>query len=138
MLDFLKEIVGGVADPSAGGTIDVDGGNAEGVKRKRGKGKKGAIAGSKGTDPSAPKRRRKKAGDGLAQEDVPHPEAEAEAEGGEPEGKSEQEDIAIDDADDYDENQPVVGFGEFKPAPDEAVAVDWRDAEEDTPYMPGK
>jgi len=136
MLDFLKEIVGGVADPSAGGTIDIDGGNADGLKRKRGKGKKGgAIPGSKGTDPSTPKRRRKKAADGQAQE-VPL----MEAEGGEPEGKSEQEDVAIDDADDYDENQAVVGFAEFKPAPpDEAGGtVDWREAEEDTPYMPGK
>ena len=52
MLDFLKEIVEAVPDPSAGGTIDLESENAE-AKKKRGKGKKTA-----GEAP--PKRRRKK------------------------------------------------------------------------------
>jgi len=52
MLDFLKEIVEAVPDPSAGGTIDFESENAE-AKKKRGKGKKAAGDG-------APKRRRKK------------------------------------------------------------------------------
>jgi len=39
MLDFLKEIVEAVPDPSAGGTVDLDGEGTEG-RRKRGKGKK--------------------------------------------------------------------------------------------------
>ena len=39
MLDFLKEIVEAVPDPSAGGTIDVEAENAEARARKRGKGK---------------------------------------------------------------------------------------------------
>ena len=34
MLDFLKEIVESVPDPSAGGTIDLDIENAEVTKRK--------------------------------------------------------------------------------------------------------
>ncbi len=44
MLDFLKEIVEGVPDPSAGGTIDMDVEPAEGGKRKRGKAKKEGAA----------------------------------------------------------------------------------------------
>ncbi|KAH8109070.1 histone-fold-containing protein [Phellopilus nigrolimitatus] len=47
MLDFLKEIVSAVPDPSAGGTIDVEAGKSE-AKRKR--------AGAAG----APRRRRRK------------------------------------------------------------------------------
>ena len=39
MLDFLKEIVEAVPDPSAGGTIDVEAENAEARAKKRGKGK---------------------------------------------------------------------------------------------------
>ncbi|KAM5540041.1 hypothetical protein V8D89_006181 [Ganoderma adspersum] len=39
MLDFLKEIVEAVPDPSAGGTIDIEAENAEARARKRGKGK---------------------------------------------------------------------------------------------------
>ncbi|KAF9221122.1 histone-fold-containing protein, partial [Gyrodon lividus] len=37
MLDFLKEIVESVPDPSAGGTVDLEAEAAEGPKRKRGK-----------------------------------------------------------------------------------------------------
>ncbi|KAI8995237.1 histone-fold-containing protein, partial [Trametes punicea] len=37
MLDFLKEIVEAVPDPSAGGTIDVEAENAEQRAKKRGK-----------------------------------------------------------------------------------------------------
>jgi len=54
MLDFLKEIVEGVPDPSAGGTIDLEAENAE-AKRKRGKGKKTEDGGEE-----KPKRQRKK------------------------------------------------------------------------------
>ncbi|KAF7971568.1 hypothetical protein HWV62_20812 [Athelia sp. TMB] len=53
MLDFLKEIVEGVPDPSAGGTIDLEA-DAE-AKRKRGKGKKADDGGEE-----KPKRQRKK------------------------------------------------------------------------------
>ncbi|RDB21733.1 DNA polymerase epsilon subunit C [Hypsizygus marmoreus] len=69
MLDFLKEIVEAVPDPSAGGTIDLELENAE-AKKKRGKGKKAASG-----EP-AKKRRKKKT------------DAEAEAEG---EGATEQD-----------------------------------------------
>lgn len=48
MLDFLKEIVQTVADPSAGGTIDL---SAEGGKgRRRGRGKKAGAGGKDGED----------------------------------------------------------------------------------------
>ncbi|KAG6902399.1 hypothetical protein C0995_000604 [Termitomyces sp. Mi166 len=61
MLDFLKEIVEAVPDPSAGGTIDLESENAEAAaKKKRGKRKKAAGNGE-GEPPK--KRRKKKAGD---------------------------------------------------------------------------
>jgi len=57
MLDFLKEIVESVPDPSAGGTVDLEAENAEAAaKKKRGKGRKVAGNGE------APKKRRKKKG----------------------------------------------------------------------------
>lgn len=92
MLDFLKEIVEGVPDPSAGGTIDMDVEPAEGGKRKRGKAKKEGAAAKDGNAEGAPtKRRRKKKGEEeLAvvkeQEEVkdvvmePEPEPEPEQE----------------------------------------------------------
>ncbi|KAI0740478.1 histone-fold-containing protein [Earliella scabrosa] len=62
MLDFLKEIVEAVPDPSAGGTIDVEAENAEARSKKRGKGKdKKGAADANGGDKPAPKRRRKRA-----------------------------------------------------------------------------
>ena len=58
MLDFLKEIVQGTPDPSAGGTVDLDTENGEGVKKRRGKGKRAAAG-----EARPPKRRRKKKGE---------------------------------------------------------------------------
>ena len=47
MLDFLKEIVQGVADPSAGGTIELDSGDADAPKKRRsGKAKKNGLSDS--------------------------------------------------------------------------------------------
>ncbi|KAI1788603.1 histone-fold-containing protein [Ganoderma leucocontextum] len=71
MLDFLKEIVEAVPDPSAGGTIDVEAENAEARARKRGKGKdksekekekkeKADKAAENGDGPVKPKRRSRK------------------------------------------------------------------------------
>jgi hypothetical protein len=125
MLDFLKEIVEGVPDPSAGGTVDLDGENADTLKKKRGKGKKGApLAGS--TDPAPTPKKRKKKGDVQAQGAVVQaPEAEVEQE-----GKSEQEgDVAMDDADEYDEGHSGPSF---KPGP----VGQPEDAEEDGSYAP--
>jgi len=68
MLDFLKEIVESVPDPSAGGTVDLEAEHADG-KKKRGKGKKTSEPG----EGNSRKRRKKKAdtedmGDGMADE----------------------------------------------------------------------
>ena len=72
MLDFLKEIVESVPDPSAGGTVGLETGGAE-AKKKRGKGRKGlAAAGGEGGEGStAPKRKRKpkKGKDGEVKEE---------------------------------------------------------------------
>jgi len=111
MLDFLKEIVEAVPDPSNGGTIDLEGENAE--KKKRGKGKR-AAAGN-GTGEATTRKRKKKKG-------------EADEEAAEAEGKSEPdpedaEDTNMDDADD-DQYQPKSGGAD----PDS----DW----EDKPFMP--
>ncbi|KAJ3919545.1 histone-fold-containing protein [Lentinula edodes] len=58
--DFLREIVEGVPDPSAGGTIDLDALNAENAsKKKRSKGKKATSANGEDGAP-APKKRKKK------------------------------------------------------------------------------
>jgi hypothetical protein len=81
MLDFLKEIVQSVPDPSAGGTIDLEAeAAAANAKKKRGKAKKEV-------DPNAPpkKRRTKKADE---------PQAE------EPKSEPEQDDVQMNDDDD--------------------------------------
>jgi len=57
MLDFLKEIVEGVPDPTAGGTVDLEPEAGEaGRKRRGGKGKKPA----EGDAPAGTRKRRKK------------------------------------------------------------------------------
>ena len=67
MLDFLKELVEGVPDPSAGGTISLDvPGEGEHTSSSRRKGKKAAANAADGGDedsgraPPAKRRRRKK------------------------------------------------------------------------------
>ncbi|PCH34767.1 histone-fold-containing protein [Wolfiporia cocos MD-104 SS10] len=60
MLDFLKELVEGVPDPSAGGTIDLEAEAAEsGRKRRSGKGKKPAE-GADGDASATPARKRRR------------------------------------------------------------------------------
>ena len=64
MLDFLKELVQDVPDPSAGGTVDLEAESEN--KKKRGKGKRAATAGVVSTNlddpdaPAPPKRKRRK------------------------------------------------------------------------------
>ncbi|KAF8127852.1 histone-fold-containing protein [Boletus edulis] len=119
MLDFLKEIVESVPDPSAGGTIDLEAEAAEGSKRKRGKTKKNGTA---PTTSGEQKKRRKRKVDVDA--DVDANGAGEEAVGG---GKSEQEgDTAMDEDDDRD------GYAEPSHRDQDA---DWRD-DEDSPYVP--
>ncbi|KAH9847084.1 histone-fold-containing protein [Lenzites betulinus] len=94
MLDFLKEIVQGVPDPSAGGTIDIEAENAErGKKRGKGKDKKPAADANGGEKP-APKRRRKKAVDKDKEED-----------------KEEEREMEVDESRDDDEDDGAHGGG---------------------------
>ncbi|KAI0764157.1 histone-fold-containing protein [Trametes elegans] len=86
MLDFLKEIVETVPDPSAGGTIDIEAENAEARSKKRGKGKDKKAAGdANGEEKPAPKRRRRKAADKEKEEE-------------EKEEKEEEREMEVDDA----------------------------------------
>ncbi|KAG6372583.1 hypothetical protein JVT61DRAFT_7696 [Boletus reticuloceps] len=119
MLDFLKEIVESVPDPSAGGTIDLEAEAAEGSKRKRGKTKKNGTA---PTTSGEQKKRRKRKADVDVDADADANGAGEEAVGG---GKSEQEgDTAMDEDDDRD------GYAEPSHRDQDA---DWRD-DEDSPY----
>ncbi|KAJ7186784.1 histone-fold-containing protein [Mycena filopes] len=111
MLDFLKEIVEAVPDPSNGGTIDLEGENAE--KKKRGKGKRAATAAAvagNGNGEPAPRKRRKKKGE------VEMEEAEAKSEDAE------------DNNMDEDDDQPSSSRRK-NDADDDS---DW----EDKPFMP--
>jgi len=129
MLDFLKEIVEAVPDPSAGGTIDLEAENAETSKRRRGKGKKNG-AGASGEETAAAgggtRRRRKK----KVEEEV---EAEVEVEAG---VKAEDERMDDDDDDDDDDDERprtksgVASGSGWKTRPGEEA---WRG---DAPYVP--
>ncbi|KAF5319417.1 hypothetical protein D9619_008639 [Psilocybe cf. subviscida] len=99
LLDFLTEIVDGIPDPSAGGTINFESENTDG-RKKRGKGKRGAAAAAGPSDPTAPaapKRRRKK----KEEADAPMPSSDAAPSKSTPE---EDVDMAQED-DDYDEDE---------------------------------
>ncbi|KZP22848.1 histone-fold-containing protein [Athelia psychrophila] len=81
MLDFLKEIVEGVPDPSAGGTIDLEAENE--AKRKRGKGKKVEDGGEE-----KPKRVRKKK---KKEEDEEEADIPAQGAGGDEDDEDEED-----------------------------------------------
>ncbi|KZT20694.1 histone-fold-containing protein [Neolentinus lepideus HHB14362 ss-1] len=97
MLDFLKEIVESVPDPSAGGTIDVEAENGRGEpgKKKRGKAKAKAPPDGEEVEAAPKKRRRRKKAQDPDQEEVGHRksgmEMEAEPEEGVPEDDRERE-----------------------------------------------
>ncbi|KAG2148830.1 histone-fold-containing protein [Suillus clintonianus] len=110
MLDFLKEIVESVPDPSAGGTIDLQAEAAENAKRKRSKAKKNGAASGEG-----PKRRRKKKEDADT-EGVPE-ETMGEAKSEEGETRMEDDDDAYEESssrprhrrdDDGEDDMPYV------------------------------
>ncbi|KAF8131273.1 histone-fold-containing protein [Mycena galopus ATCC 62051] len=109
MLDFLKEIVEAVPDPSNGGTIDLEGENAE--KKKRGKGKRTAGNGN-GEATTTTRKRKKKKGEGDEEPAEAETKSEPEAE--------DADDTNMEDAD--DEHQPKSGDADS----------DW----EDKPFMP--
>ncbi|KAF7313323.1 CBFD-NFYB-HMF domain-containing protein [Mycena chlorophos] len=68
MLDFLKELVEAVPDPSNGGTIDLEEVAAE--KKRRGKGKKPAPASNGNEEPPARKRRKVRKSDEEVKSDL--------------------------------------------------------------------
>jgi len=121
MLDFLKEIVESVPDPSAGGTIDLEAENAEAAaaKRKRGKGKKNGDGEGGG---GGRKRRKKKGEVEGAAGDGDGAEAEAEAD--------EDDDDGMDD-----DERPGTSSGS-RPSgwKKRSGAEAWR---EDAPFVPG-
>ncbi|KAJ7673453.1 histone-fold-containing protein [Mycena rosella] len=119
MLDFLKEIVEAVPDPSNGGTIDLEGGG-DGEKKKRGKGKRAAAAGAAGNGEAAPRKRSSKKKTKKEEEEAD--EVEAKSEEAEPE--EDQEDTMEDGEDD---DEP---YSRRKNTAD--VDSDW----EDKPFVP--
>jgi len=138
-LDFLKELVQNVPDPSAGGTIDLEAEIAEN-KKKRGKGKRAPA------DPNAPpKRRRKKKADAdpnlMVFDDAPPPPTTGSS--GRMSGVglvSQDEDAEMqDDPDEYDEEEeprPAVGGSSSSYRPRSPSDEDgWDD---DKPFMPGR
>ena len=156
MLDFLKEIVEGVADPSAGGTIDLDGENGEGAKKKRVKGKKAAASDGAGSSGGAPadgdqqplkKKRRKKseaqAGTRAAaaptKQSKPRKMEAVVFEGDRDRDMEERSDPdhKMEDPDEYEDDRSA-GYGGYSRADDSSRPgegeSEWRD--EDEPFMP--
>ncbi|KAJ6602447.1 histone-fold-containing protein [Mycena vulgaris] len=104
MLDFLKEIVEAVPDPSNGGTVDLEGENVE--KKKRGKGKR--AAGNASGEPATTRKRKKKKGE--ADDEA----AEVEAAKSEPDPED-AEDTMEDGDDDRRRGDDVDSDWEDKP-----------------------
>ncbi|OCH91539.1 hypothetical protein OBBRIDRAFT_728490 [Obba rivulosa] len=77
MLDFLKEIVQAVPDPSAGGTRDIEQEASDPARKKRGKRKSGADA-EGGT-----RRRKRKGAEKKEDEEIEQEEGEGEETGAE-------------------------------------------------------
>ena len=136
-LDFLKELVQGVADPSAGGTIDLEAEMAEN-KKKRGKGKRAPA------DPNAPKRRRKKKGDldpNLMVFDKAPPASGSSGRMSNvktPPEEQEEDAEMQDDPDEYDEEEesrPAVGGSSSYRPRSPSEEDDWQG---NKPFMPGR
>jgi hypothetical protein len=135
-LDFLKELVQDVPDPSAGGTIDLEAEIAE-SKKKRGKGKRAPA------DPNAPKRRRKKKGDldpNLMVFDEVPPTTGSSGRVSVKTPPEEQEDDAEmqEDPDEYDEEEeprPTVGGSSSYRPRSPSEEDDWQG---NKPFMPGR
>ena len=142
-LDFLKELVQNIPDPSAGGTIDLEAEAAE-QRKKRGKGKRNAAPG----DPdAAPKRRRKKKADPAAAENARMDEDDKVPAGIKTpdEGDEDTEMQEQDDENEYDEDpepprRPILApegpTSSYRPrSPSYDDDDDWED---NKPYVPPK
>jgi len=79
-LDFLKEIVEAVPDPSAGGTIDLAAEAAEKAAAKKRASRKKPVEGEESAAPAARKRRRKEDGDGSPSKSRSKPRLRADDE----------------------------------------------------------
>ncbi|EAU83488.1 hypothetical protein CC1G_04744 [Coprinopsis cinerea okayama7 len=123
MLDFLKEIVEAVPDPSAGGTIDLEAENNE-AKKRRGKGKRATAAASAGEGGTAPtkKRRRKKVDPDEEEEAAERAVAAERTDAEHTEGHEEDQDAEMNEYDDDDDGHRSGNQG--------------RSSESDEPYMP--
>jgi Dr1-associated corepressor len=78
VLDFLKEIVEAVPDPSAGGTIDLAAEAAEkAAAKKRASRRKPAAEGEEGAAPAPRRRRKKEDGEGTQGKSRPRGRAKA-------------------------------------------------------------
>ncbi|CCL98491.1 uncharacterized protein FIBRA_00489 [Fibroporia radiculosa] len=112
MLDFLKEIVEAVPDPSAGGTIDLEVDATEGGRKRRGtKGKKAA----EGEATPAPTRRRRRKGE-VKEEDgeaPAQPRRRGKKKEREQEKEQEQEQEAGDDVE-MEEEEETANEDSFK------------------------
>lgn len=134
MLDFLKEIVEAVPDPSAGGTIDLDGTDGAGDgKKKRGRAKKSAALvnddgdAANGGEPCPPKKRRKKKEIGEQLLDGEKPPRKR---------KPKQQDVDMAEPEHSetapdDEDSPPYNAPKYRHDED-----DEDDYEDDKPYMP--
>ncbi|KAI0337863.1 hypothetical protein BDW22DRAFT_1339131 [Trametopsis cervina] len=112
VLDFLKEIVEAVPDPSAGGTIDLAAEAAEkAAAKKRASRRKPVGDGEEGSAPAAPRRRRKKE-DGDAAPSKPRSRAR-------PKPAAEEEMDQEDDEPEPEEGDGDVGYAAGSRAQDE-------------------
>ncbi|KAF8197049.1 histone-fold-containing protein [Pholiota molesta] len=128
-LDFLKELVQDIPDPSAGGTIDFETENAD-TKKKRGKGRRAPA------DATAPKRRRKKKGDSSPGGDGDDPRNAAMKTP--PDDQEEDVDMQEND-DEYDDedeaSRPAGGASSsYRPRPPRSPSDG--EEEEDKPFVP--
>ncbi len=111
VLDFLKEIVEAVPDPSAGGTIDLAAEAAEkAAAKKRAGRRKPAAEGEEGSAP-APRRRRKKE-DGEGAQSKPRSRGRAKA-------VQPEEDDMYEDDDEPEPEEEVTGYAAGSRAQDD-------------------
>ncbi|KAI0804573.1 histone-fold-containing protein [Irpex lacteus] len=111
VLDFLKEIVEAVPDPSAGGTIDLAAEAAEkAAAKKRAGRRKPAADGEEGSAP-APRRRRKKE-DGEGAQSKPRSRGRAKA-------VQPEEDDMDEDEDEPEPEEEVTGYAAGSRAQDD-------------------
>ncbi|TFK21702.1 histone-fold-containing protein [Coprinopsis marcescibilis] len=131
-LDFLKEIVAAVPDPSAGGTIDLE---AEGAAKRRGKGRKVAAASSSGATGAEPtkRRRKKKAVPDQGQPEQEEPSADPGTEPEQGDDHDQEEDAEMNEYDEDDDDAPHNGSKRARRSSSDDDGWDGG-----KPYVPGR